>query len=226
MGDAIRWNSGKIRQFITVVFTKLELPVPDEATMYWTYLKFDRNGDWELDQDECLSLIEQFYLAMVNKRHGEPPRSKSVQKKAVTEAVHKRFDAVDTDKSLELDWNNGEIREFIRQTCQDLALPVPSEVAMGAMVAKYDADENGRLDFTECRAIVQTLAQIRSAPEDDNATRCDGGHTMTLFITPDNTYSCFKCGVKRKTAEMIWRCEKCEIYKCVACAKMQQANSA
>jgi len=65
--------------------------------------------------------------------------------------------ACDRDSTGFLNWNNGEIRNFIGSVFQQQGLSPPNEHQMYQLYAKFDADRNGVLDARECVCLVDAL---------------------------------------------------------------------
>ncbi|CAK9114886.1 unnamed protein product [Durusdinium trenchii] len=59
----LTWNSGAIRDFITQVLARFELPAPPENQVYQLYLAFDRDKSGSLSLSECLRLVEAIVRA-------------------------------------------------------------------------------------------------------------------------------------------------------------------
>merc|ERR1711953_1054230 len=71
--------------------------------------------------------------------------------------IHQLFLQADRDGNGCLDWNNGEIRNFIRSAYEFHGLPDPSPLDDGhafQLFQRFDADRSGSLDVRECLALV------------------------------------------------------------------------
>ena len=74
--------------------------------------------------------------------------------------IHQLFLQADRDGNGCLDWNNGEIRNFIRSAYEFHGLPDPSPLDDGhafQLFQRFDADRSGSLDVRECLALVDTM---------------------------------------------------------------------
>merc|ERR1711982_296561 len=67
------------------------------------------------------------------------------------------FYEMDKDGNHMLEWNNGEIRNFITKVCQREGLPIPDEFTMYQMYQLYDENKNGGLDAVEAQHLAQGL---------------------------------------------------------------------
>merc|ERR1719424_695736 len=67
------------------------------------------------------------------------------------------FTECDRDGNGRLEWNNGEIRNFITACFRQQGSPPPSDQQVAAIYSKFDADNNGVLDRSECLRMVDVL---------------------------------------------------------------------
>lgn len=150
MIGSIDWNSRKISSFIKGAFQRLKLQEPEEQQMYWMYTKFDKNGDWRLDKEECLDLIQMLCFTLLNIEDHENPESmsKAVQCGEVAAQVEQIFATHDRNSTGVLEWNNGEVRDFIGSICSQLSIPLPAEHQLFAMFKKFDSNCDGSLDVS------------------------------------------------------------------------------
>merc|ERR1712066_661998 len=70
------------------------------------------------------------------------------------------FHYVDRDGNNWLEWNNGEIRNFITNLYAKKGLPPPGDVAMYEMYRAFDSNRDGGLDAAEAQRMAQ--AQVLS----------------------------------------------------------------
>ena len=74
--------------------------------------------------------------------------------------IYQLFLQADRDRNGCLEWNNGEIRNFIRSAYELHGLPDPSPLSDShafQLYQRFDADRSGSLDVRECLALVDTM---------------------------------------------------------------------
>merc|ERR1712087_1056162 len=71
------------------------------------------------------------------------------------EDISSIFYECDKDGNHMLEWNNGEIRNFITKLYQRKGLPIPGEFTMYSMYNEFDEDKNGGLDAVEAQHLAQ-----------------------------------------------------------------------
>merc|ERR1719171_3145741 len=122
--------------------------------MYKMYQIFDEDKNGGLDAVEAQHLAQGHVMSLCAAllTHDEP--KKAVIKEWVTsdslaDDASMIFDEMDKDGNQMLEWNNGEIRNFISKVFQRKGLPIPDESTMYRMYKMCDEDDNGGLDVFE-----------------------------------------------------------------------------
>merc|ERR1712137_63808 len=219
------WNSGGIRNFTLDVFKQLDLPTPKEHQIYAMYARFDADGDWCLNMEECSNLIEALSCSLLG-IEGEEHRATLVMRSGVLRnIVESSFNAYDINNDGILSWENGEIESFIRSLFQRLDLPCPSKEDLFATFGRFDEDGSGYMELKEGIQFVESLCRSISQIEmADQASSCAAGHTMVVFSTPCAGYKCTNCQATFGTHIGMWRCDPCKYYLCIACSKRRRAD--
>mmetsp|Transcript_102111 Transcript_102111/g.288371 ORF Transcript_102111/g.288371 Transcript_102111/m.288371 type:complete len:773 (-) Transcript_102111:179-2497(-) len=225
----LKWNTREIPNFITRVFQELRLPVPQEGQMYSMYSRFDADGDWSLDEQECVSLVEMLCCELfdIEAKGQREQMASAVKSGEVAKLVDSNFMACDVNNNGTLEWNNGELRRFIVGVFLSMRLPVPSEPHRFAMFTRFDVNRDGCLDISECRHLVETLCrsvyQVEAADDATSCTWC--GKVMGLFTTPTVGFQCGLCSSTFPTGTVMWQCQSCNKKVCVTCSKARRRHS-
>lgn len=228
----LEWNTRAIANFIKAVFQQLDLPQPTEHQRYSMYTRFDADGSWSLDGEECASLIEMLCCELfgVEAQGHREQIANSIHGGQVAGLAGKAFgkhaEKLASQPEPQLSWNSGAVRSFIQEVFGELGLPKPSEEQMFAMCKRFDIDRSMTLDEAEARQLVETLCRSMYHVEAaDAATSCSKGHVMTLRAVPTGEErTCSICQVTWPAAYAMWRCDLCNYDMCVACSKNKRKD--
>jgi len=220
------WNSGAIRSFTLDVFDKLRLPPPQEGQIYGMYARFDADGDWSLNMRESCNLVEVLCCSLLGVE-GEVHRAKLVVRSGkVREMAAASFKERDVDESGYLDWQSGEIRNFIGDTFEALGLRCPDDEDLRSTFELFDKNKNGVMSSEECVNFMEhfckALYQIELA---DEASSCPLGHTMAIFSTPRPGYTCNNCNISFQENVGMWACHSCDFHLCIVCSKERRVKA-
>lgn len=114
-------------------------------------------------------------LSEIDPRYVEPLQGMTMQELLLEQQMRRdpfefelrqHFEAVDQNGDGVLDWNNGEIRNFIVNvlTSVNHELPKWNDWEWYAMFRTFDVDGNHRMDFDECARLAQAMrARARAA---------------------------------------------------------------
>merc|ERR1712217_36977 len=90
-----------------------------------------------------------------------------VTSKSFPDDISSIFYEVDKDGNHMLEWENGEIKNFIEKAYQMKGLPVPCKSTMKKMFQHFDEDNNGGLDAVEAQHLAQAhVMSLVAALED------------------------------------------------------------
>jgi len=158
----LEWSNGEIKNFITKLYQRKGLPIPDESTMYKMYQIFDEDKNGGLDAVEAQHLAQGHVMSLCAAllTHDEPKKAvikEWVTSNSLADDDSMIFYEMDKDGNHMLEWNNGEIRNFISKVCQREGLPIPDEFTMYQMYQLYDENKNGGLDAVEAQHLAQGL---------------------------------------------------------------------
>mmetsp|Transcript_98142 Transcript_98142/g.179824 ORF Transcript_98142/g.179824 Transcript_98142/m.179824 type:complete len:899 (+) Transcript_98142:62-2758(+) len=227
MAGQITWNSRAIPYFIKGVFKALNLPAPSEHQMYAMYTRFDANGTWSLDAEQCNSLIELLTCECFNIEASGYRQSitSKIEVGEVAASAEKAFRYYTGSDEGRLDWNAGTVRSFILDVFQELKLVAPQEAQMFAMCKRFDVNGDMQLDIYEARRLVETLCRsLYQAKAADSATSCKNGHVMTLQIANTKKIRCDVCGTIKTGSNIMWACRPCDYDMCVSCSKKMRTQ--
>jgi len=225
----LQWNSREIVGFILEIFEALGIRKPTEHEMYAMYTRFDTDGSWSLDEQECLSMIELLVcqLAGVELDAHRDKVIASVQKQDIARYAASQFKAIDVNGNGRLEWNNGELRTFIVNVCSYCGLPELAEPQMLEMCLKFDTDKDGCLNQEDCRCLVEMLSRsMYSVQKADSATCCGNGHVMHLFNPLETKYACNVCRHQLDEHMVFWHCAPCDYDLCISCSKQRLKSNA
>jgi hypothetical protein len=219
------WNSGKIRNFITQTISELRISVsPTELQIYSMYDRFDKQGKWGLNLEDCVNLLEAISCSLLglnmSKYRAKAALTSREQLRGLTRALFEKVRAGRSGISA-LDWNSGEIRAFTREIFKTLRLPTPSDACISAMYAAFDAERSGALGLDDCDKLAETLLlhSIDQVKDADDDTFCGAGHVMQLIVTEVSGHRCAICGGAFRDKVCIWLCQPCDYRMCVRCHK-------
>merc|ERR1719149_230018 len=118
------------------------MPQPSTQQVFSIYSRFDADKNGVLDRSECLQIVDALVRFLDT------------------------FSDCDKDGIGRLEWNNGEIRNFITACFRQQGSPPPSDQQIAAIYSKFDADNNGVLDRSECLQMVDALFRPTSMGDD------------------------------------------------------------
>merc|ERR1719424_1029123 len=149
----LEWNNGEIRNFITACFRQQGSPPPSDQQVAAIYSKFDADNNGVLDRSECLRMVDVLFAG---------PRQAVMLSGNRAQATMRTFTECDRDGNGRLEWNNGEIRNFITACFRQQGSSPPSDQQVVTIYRKFDVDNNGVLDRSECLRMVDVLFQSTS----------------------------------------------------------------
>ncbi|CAE8589421.1 unnamed protein product, partial [Polarella glacialis] len=85
--------------------------------------------------------------------------AQAVETGALTQVAAKVFQQADLDTNGSLEWNNGEIRDYITQVLSQFGLHPPPESQVYQLYAAFDRDRSGSLELAECLRLVEAIVR-------------------------------------------------------------------
>eukprot|EP00397_Hematodinium_sp_SG-2012_P005507 GEMP01005527.1.p1 GENE.GEMP01005527.1~~GEMP01005527.1.p1 ORF type:complete len:622 (+),score=120.42 GEMP01005527.1:67-1932(+) len=170
----LHWNNSEIRNFVKSVFAEHGLPVPELSETQWNlmYKTFDTDNICAMDLRECAQFTRYLHeeaIAVVSEHPHDMPKGYKRYRTAIvdklnvwddisTQAVlEKLFKDIDCANTGQLEWNNSEIRKFVRLVFEAHGFPIPrmSETIWYQLYREVDSDGKYALSLSEAVAFAK-----------------------------------------------------------------------
>lgn len=160
----LEWNNGEIQEFVRTIYQgyNLNLPETPETTAYlqMLFLTFDADKNGSLDWRESVCMVATIARSIASTSPTPPTARQEATDGGLEQIAEQTFRESDWNGNGVLEWNNGEIREFVRRVSARAKKVMPREEEIYKLYDICDVDKNRYLDEKECVLLVSALSRM------------------------------------------------------------------